>query len=154
MKNILFILTFLFCSVVSAQSGFKHITARGGMTYEGATNFEIGLEINKKYYNNFSIFFSGYSEPVDDGKTINNWTSGIYYEPNLLASKNNMLHFRFGTSLGTNQEEFIIDLIAGIEYSVAISRNIKLSAYFKNNYMFNSSTEFRSALLIGIKHRL
>jgi hypothetical protein len=140
--------------MVSAQTGFKHLTARGGITYEGAFNFEFGLEINRKYYNNFSLFFSGYSEPLNDGETAKNWTSGFYYEPNILASKNNLVHFRFGTSLGTNEEEFIIDLIAGIEYSVAISRNVQLTAYFKNNYMFNSSTEFRSALLIGIKHRL
>jgi hypothetical protein len=144
----------LFTSNISAQTGFNHLTAKGGVTYEGAFNFEIGFEMNKKYFNNWSIFFSGYNQELDNGNQIKNWTSGVYYEPNLLASKNNLLNFKFGTSLGTNENDFIIDAIAGIEYNYAFSDKMKFTVFFKNNYMINSDVNFRHALLIGFKHRL
>lgn len=86
-------------------------------------------------------------------REIRNWTFGVYYEPNIIASKNMLLNWKFGTSLGTNQDNFIIDLIAGIEYNYAISKSTKISVFAKNNYMFNSEIEFRHAILIGFKQR-
>tara|TARA_R110000868_G_scaffold411003_2_gene701287 strand:- start:11207 stop:11671 length:465 start_codon:yes stop_codon:yes gene_type:complete len=154
MKYISLIILFLSFSTIQAQSGFNHITYKGGLTYEGAFNGEIGYEINKRYYNNWSLFFSGYSQKIDSSETINNWTTGLYYEPNIIASKNNFLNLKFGSSLGTNESEFIIDLIVGLEYNYAFSENMKFTIYFKNNRMFNSDIQYRHAILIGFKHRL
>ncbi len=139
---------------MSAQKGFSHITAKAGYTYEGGTNFELGYELNKKYHNNWSIFFSGFFQEYDNTKEIRNWTSGIYYEPNLLVSKNNLLNLKIGGSLGTNEENFIADAILGLEYNYAFTDNMKFTLFFKNSHMFNSPVNFRHAILIGLKHRL
>lgn len=150
MKKILLIALFGFFSyAANAQVGFHHITAKGGFALSGGANFEIGYETNKKYNKNWSVFFSGYSH-----NEIKNWTTGLYYEPSIVASKNNLLNFKIGTSLGTNEEEFIIDVIAGLEYNYAFSEKMKFTVFFKNNRMFNSSEKFRHAILIGFKHRL
>lgn len=150
MKYITLIALFLFCGLTaSAQLGFNHLTAKGGVSLNGGTNFEIGYEVNRRYNTNWSIFFSGYARDE-----IRNWTTGLYYEPNLLASKNNLLNLKIGTSLGTNESEFIIDAIVGIEYNYAFSEKMKFTVFFKNNRMFNSEDKFRHAILIGFKHRL
>lgn len=140
-----------FSSLTMAQSGFNHVTYKGGLTYEGDFNFEIGYELNKRYYNNWSFFLSGFNAK---GKDLNNWTFGTYYEPNIIGSKNNYLNLKFGTSFGTNESSFIWDLIVGLEYNYAFSENTKFTVFFKNNKMFNSDIDFRHALLIGFKHRL
>lgn len=137
-----------------AQSGFNHLTYKGGITYEQGFNFEIGYEINKRHYNNWSYFFSGYTRNVEREKRLNNWTFGMYYEPNIIASKNTYLNLKIGTSLGTNEISFIMDAILGLEYNYAFTENTKFTILFKNNIMFNSLVKFRHGLLIGFKHRL
>lgn len=150
MKYITLII-FIFCCAftANAQFGFNHLTAKGGIGINGGANFEIGYETNKKYNRNWSIFFSGYARDE-----VRNWTTGLYYEPSLLASKNNLINLKIGTSLGTNEDRFIIDAIVGLEYNYAFSRNMKFTIFFKNNRMFNSDDKYRHAILIGLKHRL
>lgn len=155
MRNYLSIalLVFMFISSYS-QEGFKHISLKGGFTHEGHVTFELGLEFNKKYYNNWTMFFSGFTKYYNTAKEENNWTTGIYYEPAILAVNNNLLHFRFGTSMGTNEKEFILDIIAGIEYNYAVNDWFKVGLFFKNSKLFFGSDEFRHAILGGIKIRL
>lgn len=154
MKYLYIVFAVLFFSKTSAQDGFSHVTLKGGFTYEKAFNFEIGYEVNQRYYNNWSLFFSGFTQNLDNGEKVNNWTFGLYYEPNLIEAKNNLLNLKIGSSLGTNENDFIIDGILGLEYSYAFSDNMKFTVFLKNNRMFNSNIKFRHALLVGFKHRL
>lgn len=150
MKKLLILCIVMFSVSAFSQSGFKHLTVKGGFTYyNGASNFEIGLEFNEPYFKNWNLFFSGYQNGM-----IKNWNVGLYFEPGVLASKNSFLNMKFGTSFGTNQESFIMDIIFGLEYNYAISENFKVGVFFKNNHMFNSVVKFRHALLFGIKYRL
>lgn len=152
MKKIIFIIILVSSSVYS-QRGFKHLNIQGGVTYELDKNFEVGLQFDTKYFNNWQFFFSAFQRNTEKGDK-ENFTTGFYYSNNLIASKNNFLNLKFGTSLGTNSENFIFDLIAGLEYDYAITRDLKLSLLFKNNVMFNTDPNFRHALLIGLKFRL
>ena len=152
-QHYLILLFFLIGITVNAQKGFSHLTAKGGYTYEGDLNFEVGYELNKQYHNNWSIFFSGFLSSTES-QEIRNWTTGIYYEPNIMASKNHLLNLKIGGSLGTNEEEFIADGILGLEYNYAFTDKMKFTVFFKNSHMFNSAINFRHALLIGLKHRL
>lgn len=136
-----------------SQRGFKHLNLQGGVTYELDKNFEVGLQFDTKYFNNWQVFFSVFQRNTGKGEE-ENYTTGVYYSNNLLASKNNFLNVKLGTSLGTNSKTFIFDLIAGLEYDYAITRNLKLSFLFKNNVMFKAEPRFRHALLAGLKFRL
>lgn len=153
MKKLL-IITILLLSVKSfSQTGFNHLTLKGGLTLDNARNYELGYEMNKKYFNNFSLFFSVYEKDIDLDK-LYNFTFGLYYEPSLKASKNSFVNLKFGSSFGTNETKFIFDIIVGLEYNYAITENLKLTIYQKNNNMFNADLGFRHALLFGIKYRL
>lgn len=154
MKNLCIALLLIVGFTANAQTGFNHITLKGGATLESGFNFEVGYEINKKYFTNWSIFFSGFYQEKNLEEGINNWTTGIYYEPILIASKNNLLNLKIGSSAGTNENQFIFDAILGVEYNRAITDKVQFSVFFKNNLMFNSEVRFRHALLIGFKHRL
>lgn len=151
MRKIILIFTLFIGLEGISQTGFKHITAKGGFTYidKAFFNFEVGLELNRAYFTNWSLFLSGYNF-----KEEKNYTLGIYYEPNIYASKNNFANLKFGSSAGSNQKKFIMDAIIGIEYYYAFTENLKFTAYLKNNYMFWSKIGFRNSALIGLKYRL
>ncbi len=153
MKKYLLILAVITTSIGFAQSGFNHITGKLGLTYESDFNFEIGYEFNKKNYKNISLFFSGF-KANRSGKNISNWTFGISYDPNLITAKNHYLNLKIGTSAGTNESNFIVDIITGLEYNYALSYDVKLTALLKLNRMFNSEIDYRQGLLLGIKYRL
>ena len=153
MKKIIIVTIFLLSIKCFSQTGFNHLTLKGGLTLDNARNYELGYEMNKRYFNNFTLFFSVYEKDIDLDK-LYNFTVGLYYEPSLKASKNTFINFKFGSSFGTNETKFIWDLIVGIEYNYAISENIKLSIYQKNNNMFGADLGFRHALLFGFKYRL
>jgi len=155
MRNTIVVtIAFLCFSTLFSQEGFKHVSMKGGYTYEGHGNFEIGLEFNRKYYNNWTIFFSGFTKYHGTNNEENNWTTGIYYAPSIVAVNNHLLNFKFGTSLGTNEDIFIMDLIAGMEYDYALNEWLKIGLFFKNNYLVVGDNDFRHALLGGIKIRL
>lgn len=151
------LITVLFITLFSlfgyAQEGFQHLTFKGGYTIEEDMNIEIGYEFNMAHFNNWSIFFS-YFESNKRSPELVNYTTGIYYEPNIYAAKNSFLNLKFGTSFGTNSKDFRFDVIAGLEYNYAFSRDFKLSVFFKNNKMFNSDIGFRHGILVGLKYRL
>lgn len=153
MKNLIMILILSCGSLAFSQTGFKHINIQGGLTYELDKNFEIGLEFNRKYFNSWTVFFSAFQRNTEKGNQ-ENYTTGVYYSNNLLASKNSFLNVKMGSSLGTNSETFVFDLILGLEYDYAITRDLKLSFLFKNNVMFKADPRFRHALLGGLKFRI
>lgn len=154
MKKIIVFLLLIIGSSTYAQRGFKHINLQGGVSYELDKNFEIGLQFDTKYFNNWQIFFSVFQGKEENGSDKENFTTGVYYSNSLIASKNNFLNLKMGTSFGTNSDNFIFDIILGLEYDYAITRNLKLSFLFKNNAMFNAEPTFRHALLGGLKFRL
>ncbi|MFL0137679.1 hypothetical protein [Tenacibaculum maritimum] len=154
MKKLLVVLIVLISYSSYAQTGFKHISIQYGMTYEKSTNIEIGLDFNRKYFNTWTLFFSHYKKNEDATGNFENSTVGFYYSQNLIASKNNFLNLKMGSSAGTNSENFIIDIILGLEYNYSFSRNLKFSLFLKNNAMFNANPVFRHALLAGLKYRL
>ncbi|MBS9767657.1 MAG: hypothetical protein KGV44_08975 [Flavobacteriaceae bacterium] len=150
MKKSILLLSLIIGISSYSQSGFKHLTLKGGYNFiDPAINVELGLEFNQEYFTNWSIFVSAYQN-----ETLKNYTAGVYYEPNIYAAKNQFLNFKFGSSLGSNQKRFIMDAIVGMEYSYAFTDNLEFSAFLKNNYMFWSKKGFRNAILIGLKYRL
>ncbi|MCG8226375.1 hypothetical protein [Tenacibaculum finnmarkense] len=154
MKKILILLLVLLSYSSYSQTGFKHINIHYGLTYEKASNIEISLDFNRQYFNAWTIFISHYAINKNKSGDLENTTLGFYYSSNLIASKNNFLNLKMGSSGGSNGNNFIIDAILGLEYNYAISRNIKFSLFFKNNIMFNSNPLVRHALLGGLKFRL
>ncbi len=150
MKKIILLLLLSIGAYSYSQSGFKHLTLKGGYNFiDPAMNVELGLEFNERYFTNWSLFISAYQND-----NLKNYTAGLYYEPNIFSAKNQFLNLKFGSSLGSNQKKFIMDAIVGMEYYYAFTYNLKFSVYLKNNYMFWSKKGFRNAILIGLKYRL
>ncbi|GJM64696.1 hypothetical protein [Persicobacter diffluens] len=152
-----------------AQQGYNYFSMAGGLYHPEMLIGEMSLEFGQKYYRMWEVNFdyahrdrmttftipptTEEGEPTvgERREIVNSFKGGIIYKPVLFRSRNMMLSFRTGASLGTNTHQFIAGATAGFEFSYTTKQGIVLFLRQKNEVVFWDDDTWRVGGLVGLK---
>jgi hypothetical protein len=133
-------------SVSQAQEGFKYLVLKGGPVYQDAWSATMGIDFVTRYHNSFELSLSYYRHKTD----YENYLLGMFYKPALSRSKNATLKLRLGTHIGTDNSNFILSALGGLEFLQSLSPGVDLLFSGTGGY-YTQRNRWRIAGEIGLR---
>ncbi len=130
-----------------AQEGFKYFILKGGPVYQDAWTGTAGIDFVTRYHNSFELSFNYYRHKTD----YENYLLGLFYKPAISRNKNVTLKFRIGSHVGTDNSDFMLSALGGLEFLQSISGRIDLALSGTGGYYFNGHNGWRIAGEIGLR---
>jgi hypothetical protein len=130
-----------------AQEGFRYVILKGGPVYQNAWTGTAGIDFVTRYHNSFELSFNYYRHKTGYG----NYLLGLFYKPVLSRSKNAALKFRVGSHVGTDNSDFILSALGGLEFLQFLSGGLDLVFSGTGGYYFNGHNSWRIAGEIGLR---
>ncbi len=149
MKKLLILSLSLFSlSQLKAQEGLTFLTVKGGMAYQDAMTGTVGLDFTTRYHNAVEISLTYYKA---DDRAYDNVLCGLFYKPLLIRSRNSVLKFRMGTHIGTDNSEFVISALGGLEFLQSLAPGVDLVLSNNSGYYFFAHNHWRVSGEVGIR---
>ncbi len=133
-------------SISQAQEGFKYLILKAGPVYQDAWNATMGIDFVARYHNSFELSLNYYRHKTD----YENYLLGLFYKPALSRSKNATLKLRLGSNIGTDNSDFILSALGGLEFLQSLSPGVDLLVSGTGGY-YNRRNRWRTAGEIGLR---
>ena len=150
MKKTVFILILLITAFSNARSqeGCTYLLLKAGPVYESAWTGTVGVDLNTKYHNSAELSFSYYKA---DQKSYDNLLVGMFYKPVLARSRNTTFKFRLGSHIGTDNSDFILAALGGIEFLQSLAPGFDLIISNTSGYYFWARNHWRVSAEFGFR---
>ncbi|MFV0591552.1 MAG: hypothetical protein ACK5M7_09220 [Draconibacterium sp.] len=150
MKKTVFLIILLIVAFSNARSqeGFTYLTLKTGPLYKSAWTSTIGLDLTTKYHNSAELSVTYYKV---DNKSYDNLLLGMFYKPVLARSKNTTFKFRLGTHIGTDNSEFILSALGGMEFIQSLAPGFDFVISNTSGYYFWARNHWRVSTEFGFR---
>lgn len=152
MHRFLFSLLSLFISLSAvAQSGYRHISVRGGFsfpeTFHAQATYEQPLDLDNSYTLFGEIGAKHFEASPPRGYY---WDGGVGYQQTLTRFKNARLRLTSEVHAGAATKDFFFGVGIGFEYSYVFLNGMSLVVHQTNQVNFLHNDTFKNGLLIGV----
>ncbi len=145
-----------------AGDGEKYFGIQTGVMYPRIYNITLSAEKETNYHNAYE-FYVDYATQWDKcpecGKVCSKsfWSTrysyafGGAYKYAIKRGKNNVLRFRAGGDLGSNNKSFALGVEVGFEFVQTFNNRMQFVVQQKNEVTFWGKPTFKNGLLIGVR---